>query len=258
MLSDGLLPIGEILETGIGSDNCNEAEIRWIAHFREINHLLNLSNGGDGQYFPSNEVRAKMSAGQKALWANPDHRKRMASSHRGKTLSDEHRMKLSAAQKLLWMSPEHQAKMASRPKPSAETRAKLRAKRQGRRPDANGHRFSPEAVAKKTATLRAFWSGHTHTPEALAKMRASALKQNTPEYRAYLASLRRGKKASAETRAKIAEAGRRGKGRPKSPEWCAKRSALMKGRTHTMETRAKMSAAKLSMYKQKREFDQSR
>ncbi len=86
-------------------------------------------------------------------------------------------------------------------------------------------------------------SGHTckRSPETRAKL--SAIKKGrklTPEHRAKIAEGGRGRSPSAETRAKLSAAHR---GRAKSPEHCANMSKAQMGKTLSPEHIAKVAAA---------------
>lgn len=158
-----LIPGIQILERVSGGESWQEAEIRWIAHYRAQvgDLLLNASDGGEGNlgYSPSAETRAKISAAGKARAPYPR-----------KPHSEETKAKIAATLK-------------GRPGPmtgkkhSPETLAKMAAAREGRKLSEShrqrlsevrkGHPVSAEARAKIGAKVSA----------AAARKRAEKLKQ---------------------------------------------------------------------------------
>lgn len=133
--------------------------------------------------------------------------------------------------------------------PEAEKRwiAKLRAEGHpltNRSPGGDGSRYyvpSPETCERIAASKR----GVPRPDWARAKMSASHLaRERTPEELEHARQLGlawKGKKRSAETRAKMSAAKL---GKKRDPETIAKMSASAKGRVMSPETRAKISAAK--------------
>jgi hypothetical protein len=125
LLSIGLEPVMEVVESGIG-DGWNEAERRWIAHYRATGSLLvNATEGGEGCLgrIASADTREK-------LKASPEKRAKMSASHKGKpskltgkALPPEVRAKISASLTGIKRSQEAIAKRLQH-KDSAETRAK--------------------------------------------------------------------------------------------------------------------------------------
>ncbi|MES2367048.1 MAG: NUMOD3 domain-containing DNA-binding protein [Pseudomonadota bacterium] len=83
------------------------------------------------------------------------------------------------------------------------------------------------------------------TPEYRAKISATAKATYTAERRAAISAFHKGRKKSAEHRARIsASAGKHLKGKPQSPEHIAKCRAAKLGKKFTLEHRAKISAAR--------------
>jgi hypothetical protein len=102
LLNLGFKPIYLVLEYGQGG-GWQDRERFWIATHRKFCHLVNGTDGGDGVSGRplSPEHRAKIAK---------SHRGRAILSLRGKALSPEHRAKMSAASKGKSKSPEHRAK----------------------------------------------------------------------------------------------------------------------------------------------------
>jgi len=81
-------------------------------------------------------------------------------------------------------------------------------------------------------------------PEARANLSASLKRAYTPEWRAAISAFQKGRKRSAETRAKMsASAGKHLKGKRQSPEHIAKCRAVKLGKKFTAEHSAKIGAA---------------
>lgn len=119
---------------------------------------------------------------------------------------------------------------------SAAARAAISAAQRGRK-----------ATDEARARLRASHLGKKASPEAIAKMKAScqpagARSPHPPESYAKQAAKLRGRKLSAEHRARIGAAGR---GRKASPETIAKKRAAALGKPCSLETRAKLRAINL-------------
>lgn len=148
----------------------------------------NLTPGGDGNSNPSPEVRARMSAGQKARGPRSEETKRrMSEAQKGHVVSDEARRNMSLAQKGKAKAPvseETRAKLSAAlkgKKHSAESIAKRAAKIRGRKcPEHSarlkGRNLTPEHAAKLAASS----TGRMHTEEAKENMRRAWLlrKQN--------------------------------------------------------------------------------
>jgi group I intron endonuclease len=106
------------------------------------------------------------------------------------------------------------------------------------------HEHSPETRAKLADLQR----GKIASPETRAKMsKAGRDKVLSPETRAKISLAHRGKVFSPETRAKLSEANRGKKRAPVSAETRAKIAEANRGRIPSLETRARMSEAKRGM-----------
>lgn len=143
LITLNLRPIYQIIEVGSG-DGWQDAERRWIAHYRETCDLVNHTDGGDGTpgYVPTPELREKWSAMRAGVPYSPDRapamkgkhhtpeakakiaaagagrvhsatsREKLSRAHTGKVLSAEHRSKLSAGHQGKQLAPEHKQKIA--------------------------------------------------------------------------------------------------------------------------------------------------
>jgi hypothetical protein len=104
-----------------------------------------------------------------------------------------------------------------------------------------GRHHTEEAKAKIAANTRAAQLGRKHTPETRAKMSESARRrQAAPEVRAAMSESLRKRVFTAEAVERMRENGRRS---GHSPEALEKRAAQIRGRKATAETRAKLCAA---------------
>jgi len=101
-------PIVVVLEVCERKELLNEAEIKWIAHYRGVGcDLTNGTDGGDGgQMSPESITKMKETKRknpQKPHWLgknlSDEHKKNLSEAKKGKKLSDEHKKKLSEAQK---------------------------------------------------------------------------------------------------------------------------------------------------------------
>jgi hypothetical protein len=191
LVSTGLKPLMEIVESGIG-DGYNEAERRWIAHYR-INgaRLVNATEGGEGclgriasaatreKLKASPEKRAKMSVSQKAR-AKPSaetranisagQRKRLAAmtpeelSARSRNAALKYWAKKTPEERSALNKPLLEKSLAARPfVVSAESRAKMAAAKRNAGP------LPPETRAKISAAI----TGMKRSPETRAKMSAA-------------------------------------------------------------------------------------
>ena len=125
------------------------------------------------------EYRAKLTAANKAYWANPENRAKQAATIKASWANPEYRDKLTAANKAYWANPEQRAKQIATIKASwanPEQKAKQAA-------TIKASWANPEQKAKHSAIIKANWAN----PEQRAK-RAAAIKARwaNPEYRAKL------------------------------------------------------------------------
>lgn len=110
LVAVGIRPQYEVIETGDGN-GWQEAERSWIAHYRPLTKLTNLTDGGDGTpgLIPSPELRQKwsqMRAGvpyppgrvgaMKGRKHSPDAIAKIQSASNGRKMPDSMRQKLSA------------------------------------------------------------------------------------------------------------------------------------------------------------------
>jgi len=102
-------------------------------------------------YARTPEHRIKMSAIQKQVWANPESRKKLSNSLKGRKFTAEWIAKLSIAVKN--RTPEHQAKLSAA---------------------AKNRKFTPEHRAKLSANTKKHWQiGAFSTDEYRAKLSAA-------------------------------------------------------------------------------------
>ena len=134
LLVVGVEPSLTVIETGKGP-SWEEAERRWIKHFREVfgDLLLNMASGGCGptgaRWTLKEDTKLKMGIASKLRGFSELARKRARESLIGKPITDEHRKKLSEAH--------------------------------------TGLKRTPESIEKTAA----FWRGHNHSEETKEKMR---------------------------------------------------------------------------------------
>lgn len=87
LLKKSLRPIAETIEVVPAGGDWVEAEMRWIAHYRELGaKLVNSTDGGEGvtgrKWKPNIEQRQRMSASRTGLRASPEARKAISESLR--------------------------------------------------------------------------------------------------------------------------------------------------------------------------------
>jgi hypothetical protein len=170
ILDSGNFVVPIILETTISWDKACEAEIFYIADYRNRGHkLTNITAGGEGGLGLSHtlETRAKISEAKRGKKRSPEFCAKMSQINKGKKLSPETCAKMSELRRGL--------------KHSSETRAKISAANKGRK-------MSPEQCAKLAHSKR----GKNFSPQHCAK----------------LSEARLGSKRSVETRAKMSQARR--------------------------------------------------
>ncbi len=156
LLSIGLKPKLEVIETGSGPE-WGEAERRWIATFRAANaNLLNRSDGGEGNpgCLFSEEARKKISETAKSWKRSPEHMAKWSEAARKANTGRKRNPKAveASAAKLRGIPrpPEVIAKWHAKSKGrtvSAATRAKLSEWHKGRK-------ASPETRAKMSEAHR--------------------------------------------------------------------------------------------------------
>ena len=127
--------VQETLEEVPSLEMANEAEQRWISYFNsnDSRYGYNLDAGGNARL--TNPLsRARQSAAQKARFAKPGAREKLAESTRGRHLSEEHRLKLSVIRKgHQWTkgkrrashTAEHRAKIAEAMRGNQNRRKKI-------------------------------------------------------------------------------------------------------------------------------------
>lgn len=172
----------EVLEECETQEQLDEREIFWIAKLDCISPKgYNLNEGGSGGRTPMAETRKKQSESAKRRFQNLDEHLKMSTAQRIRFADPAEHEKLSKAQKKYFSNPEARKKMSeSKKNPSAVARINMSAA-QKRRWD------NEKARAKKSAETKKYFEEH-------------------PEAKEYLAELNRGKKQSAETRAKMSAA----------------------------------------------------
>jgi GIY-YIG catalytic domain-containing protein len=88
----------------------DEAETRWIAHYRQINpNLLNVMDGGSGFRKGdkrSDKTRARMADAKKKEWADPEARAKRTAGIKAERNTPEARQRLSDMQKAAWQRDE--------------------------------------------------------------------------------------------------------------------------------------------------------
>jgi len=211
-------------------DAMDAAERRWIAHGRaEGWPLTNLTDGGDGGFFPTPEHRERLSRAMKGRKLSPEHLANLRANHARGPLSEEHKAKIREScnrpEAIARMSEANQGR-----KRTPEHQAKLTASQKGRGP-------SPEAHAKAVAALK----GKKRSPETIEKIRATKRKQGQPQhFAAYNVS-----EANKEHLRRLHEAARGRSnsavvGIPLTDAHRAKISTALKGRKFSPETIERM------------------
>lgn len=100
LTSAGLRPNMEIVETGYG--DWNEAERRWIAHYRSAGcNLTNLTDGGEGTvgYNPTPEERHRRSLSQTGRKQTAESTAKTRAALLGRKQSEQHRQRLAVVRK---------------------------------------------------------------------------------------------------------------------------------------------------------------
>lgn len=125
----GLRPKIRIIESGLTLDEAKKQEIYYISKYKELGYdLTNGTNGGDGMFNPSAEVREKMGNAHRGkklsaqqiegirkrntgLKRTPEQKKRMSEGSKGKIIPPETRKKISESRKGIVFSEAHLQKM---------------------------------------------------------------------------------------------------------------------------------------------------
>lgn len=166
----------------------------------------NLKAGGEepGAGRVGDEGRARMSRRRAERWRDPEDRRRVSEALRGREVSDETRERIACALRGRRLAPEHVEKLREArrgQRHTEESRAKMSAAHRGR-----GRVVSDETRAKmREAALR-----RVATPEGRAQLQSigggGGAVVWTPEARARIGAAHRGRKRSAEARARMSEA----------------------------------------------------
>ncbi len=113
LIERGIRPAYSVLETAT-ADNWQERERYWIAEYRAISRLTNITDGGDGLpgYAPTPELRQKWSQMRRGVKYAPGRQSAML----GKTHTPEARKKISERRMGHSTSPETRQKIAEKAK----------------------------------------------------------------------------------------------------------------------------------------------
>lgn len=85
-----------VLESGVPIEKLDQREIELIKNYRENGFkLYNLTDGGDGNLNPSDELRKKMSEVRIGQKRSEETKKRISESRKGMVFSEEHKKNLS-------------------------------------------------------------------------------------------------------------------------------------------------------------------
>ncbi len=190
-----------ILAKADSEKQLNQLEKFYIAHYREIGEIYNLTDGGDGSsgFNHSEKTKKKMSKSQKG------NKNSLGYKH-----TEEHKRKLSETLKSNKHGIGHRH--------TEETRSKMSESHKGQIPWSAGKHLSDETKRKISKALK----GKNITLETRLKMSLAQSGSNNAMY---------GKKVSTETRLKMSEAH---KGRT---PW----NKGKKGKAHTEEQNKKIS-----------------
>lgn len=132
----GLRPIIRIVQH-VTQDEANDAERYWISWFKSENcRLVNSTDGGDGVYNPTNDVRAKISDSNKRRKATDVTRAKMREAHLGKKHNEDTKLKISNSTKghvkdSVWREKLSKANKGKRHSHTAETKDKIANSRRG-------------------------------------------------------------------------------------------------------------------------------
>lgn len=151
VIAVGMRPVYQIVEAGKG-EGWQDAERRWITHYRQTEDLVNHTDGGDGTpgCIPTPELRQKWSKMRAGVPYAPGRKSAMLGQHHtaeakekiriagtGRALSAEAKAKLSAAHTGKTLSVEHIEKMAAAKRGKTlteEHKRKIAASTTGRKP----------------------------------------------------------------------------------------------------------------------------
>jgi len=107
-------PIIDITHNFLCEKDAYDIEVEEIRRYKALGILLcNMTDGGDGMYNPTKEVRLKMSAIHKGKKLTEDHKKALLYGSRNKIFTDEYRLKISDSLKLHIRTDEHNKKIGS-------------------------------------------------------------------------------------------------------------------------------------------------
>jgi len=180
VIEAGHFPTMSILESGEG--DWQAAEQKWIKTLRDAGcNLVNSTDGGDGVYNPTPEVRAKIGAASRVRRDSPETKAKKSAASKARW-TPEYRAKWAETRRKLWQTPEYRAKRAA---------------------SLNAVLATPEHRAKIGATSRALWQSPEYRTKMLAKRKEQGAR---PEFRAKMKSINKGHWESAEYRDKHARA----------------------------------------------------
>lgn len=162
LLAQGLVPILEILEE-VREVEWEDAERRWIAHFRLLGaRLTNLTSGGGGLVRPSPDLRSRMSEAARRRRASPQTKAKLSEISRRRWENPAFRLEFSLRMKKKWADPEFRKVQVL-----AFNRPEVR---QHMSRIHTGKRLSAEARAKTLAAV----NSRREDPEYRARLRLSA------------------------------------------------------------------------------------
>ena len=146
LLTAGFMPVLTVLESGQGV-GWEEAEARWVAHFRTLHGdlLCNLTEGGRGVrgHVCSEATRQKIRVIHTGMKASPEARQHMSLAQLGRKASPATKAKMSQAHQGCGKSSDHRVKIGEA----------LRGNQNGL-----GRKDSAEVKAKRNAAVRAAWA----------------------------------------------------------------------------------------------------
>jgi group I intron endonuclease len=197
-----------VLETCLTMDEARASERRWIAELETNKTGYNVTSGGDGAPDLPQASKERIWEGQRRSWT-PERKKRQSEMSK-RQMTPEAIARLQAAQRAHVLTDEQRAKIDA-------------ARARGERHPNWGKHLSAETRAKIGAATHL-----SQAPERKKRQGEIAKRNMTEEARKHLSEVNKGKKLTAEHRAKL---GHRGE---KHPFW---------GKHLSAETRAKIGAA---------------